>query len=160
MYLILVQALDLLKSLTGLFPFCWANGRLIRLDLFNSLSTSVVTVEIVSDLQCWLHLLWWKSVHLIYSENGVASVVNFLIITQFTLCAIFWSFSILICIWFWFDTCIPLASTVYIFVYIPCVPSEGGCLRPLFRASVRGIWSWFRHRSEGKTSRFLALWNR
>ena len=33
MYLILVQALDLLKSLTGLFQSCWANKRLLRLDL-------------------------------------------------------------------------------------------------------------------------------
>ena len=88
MYLILVQALDLLKSLTALFQSCWAKTRLLRLDL---------------SILFRLALSRWKSLA-IYSVDYTSCGGNrlpdlqckwcrfgrhFLIIAQFTLCAIF-----------------------------------------------------------------------
>ena len=88
MYLILVQALDLLKSLIALFPSCWANEQLIRLDLSILFrlalsrwkSLAIYSVDYTScggnrlpDLQC----KWCR-----FSRH-------FLIIAQFTLYAIF-----------------------------------------------------------------------
>ena len=148
MYLILVQALDLLKSLTGLFPFCWANGRLLRLDL---------------SILFWLALSRWKSSS-IYSVDFTSCGGNqlsdlqcnwcrfsrqFLITTQFTLCKIFWSFFHIILYMDLFMTLVfhsqrRYIDFVYIRIYTFCIcltfRVRGGVWALSVRASVRGIW--------------------